>query len=172
MTVVTLDVRPLLAAGQDPLESVVAAATPLSDGDELVLQAPFNPLPLRKVLARIGYSSAAAQDGTGVWRIACRRDGQGLLSGPEEGCAGLPPEAPLWREDGQLHMDVRGLAMPLPLRAILRLAGSLDHHETVIIHHERDPLFLYAELAELGWRLERLDDAEPGELRFCLIWGH
>ncbi|OIR02376.1 hypothetical protein GALL_155330 [mine drainage metagenome] len=172
MTLVTLDVRPLLAAGEDPLDSVVAAATPLTPEDELVLEAPFNPLPLRKILARIGFSSEALSAPGGMWRIACRRDGRGALSGPEEGCAGLPAEAPLWREDGQLHMDVRGLAMPLPLRAILRLAGTLDHAETVIIHHERDPLFLYAELAELGWRLERLDDAAPGELRFRLIWGH
>jgi hypothetical protein len=37
----------------------------------------------------------------------------------------------------------------------------------VIVHHDRDPLLLYAELAEIGWVAERIG-AEPGEVRLRL----
>ena len=37
----------------------------------------------------------------------------------------------------------------------------------VIVHHDRDPQMLYPELAEIGWRAERIA-AEPGEVRLRL----
>jgi hypothetical protein len=37
----------------------------------------------------------------------------------------------------------------------------------VIVHHDRDPLLLYPELAELGWVAERID-APAGEVRLRL----
>lgn len=66
------------------------------------------------------------------------------------------------------HIDVRGLPPPQPLVAILRLV--LEHAQTgtaVIVHHDRDPLLLYPELAERGWYAERIDSAS-GEVRLRL----
>jgi hypothetical protein len=37
----------------------------------------------------------------------------------------------------------------------------------VIVHHEREPMFLYPELAERGWRHE-LIAGNPGEVRLRL----
>lgn len=165
-----IDVRPILAGGQDPLESVVSAAARIPEGGELTLDAPFNPLPLRRVLGKMGFSSTAEKLAEGHWRVSLLRDGLGQVNnqpGPED-CQGLPPEAPLRREADGLHIDVRGLEMPLPMVAILRLVGSLGDDEQVVVHHERDPLFLYPELAELGWGLTPLDGGEPGELLFLL----
>ncbi len=73
-----------------------------------------------------------------------------------------------WRDEQGEHIDVRGLPPPQPLVTILRLlleqgpGGS-----AVIVHHDRDPVLLYAELAERGWRAERLA-AEAGEVRLRL----
>jgi len=72
-----------------------------------------------------------------------------------------------WRGDDGWHIDVRGLAPPQPLVAILRLVSSVDAATPVIVHHDRDPLLLYPELAQIGWQAERID-ADPGEVRLLL----
>jgi hypothetical protein len=68
-----------------------------------------------------------------------------------------------WSEAGALHIDVRGLEPPAPLVAILQLLDSIDNADEVIVHHDRDPLLLYPELAERGWGAEALA-APPGEV--------
>lgn len=76
-----------------------------------------------------------------------------------------------WRDGQGEHIDVRGLAPPRPLVAILRLLHELgDRGAAVIVHHDRDPALLYPELAERGWTAERLD-AAPGEVRLLLKRG-
>jgi hypothetical protein len=83
--------------------------------------------------------------------------------------AALPPPGPRrWRDAAGEHIDVRGLPPPQPLVAILRLVQQhRDGGVAVVVHHDRDPVLLYPELAELGWQAERID-AEPGELRLRL----
>jgi len=73
-----------------------------------------------------------------------------------------------WRDADGVHIDVRGLEAPAPLVAILQLVASIADATPVMVHHDRDPLLLYAELAELGWVAERID-AEPGEVRLRLV---
>ena len=85
-------------------------------------------------------------------------------SGP--GAPGSP--ARRWTAADGIHVDVRGLVPPEPILAILRLLESIGDATTpVIIHHERDPVMLYGELAERGWTVERVD-AGPGEVRLKL----
>jgi hypothetical protein len=85
-------------------------------------------------------------------------------SRPAEGGAPAPRQ---WEEDGATHIDVRGLPPPQPLVAILRLVRSAAAGATVIVHHDRDPLLLYPELAELQWNAARIA-GEPGEVRLLL----
>ncbi len=77
--------------------------------------------------------------------------------------------APLqWSDGAATHIDVRGLPPPQPLVAILRLVHSLADGKTpVIVHHDRDPVLLYPELAEIGWSVERMT-APLGEVRLLL----
>ena len=73
-----------------------------------------------------------------------------------------------WREDDGEHIDVRGLEPPQPLVNILRLVHEhLAGDVAVVVHHDRDPRLLYAELAELGWQAVRIDGA-AGEFRLRL----
>lgn len=88
-----------------------------------------------------------------------------------------PPSAPApggrtaplqWQEGGLAHIDVRGLPAPQPLVAILRLVRGLpEGTSAVVVHHDRDPMLLYPELAELGWGARRID-GQPGEVRLLL----
>ena len=72
-----------------------------------------------------------------------------------------------WRESGAWHVDVRGLPPPQPLVAVLRLVESVRDATPVIVHHDRDPVLLYPELAERGWTALRIE-GEPGEVRLFL----
>ncbi|HEX6136398.1 MAG TPA: DUF2249 domain-containing protein [Casimicrobiaceae bacterium] len=72
-----------------------------------------------------------------------------------------------WVEADGIHVDVRGLPPPQPLVTILALVKSLRDATPVVVHHERDPQFLYPELAEIGWSATRID-APAGEVRLRL----
>ena len=77
------------------------------------------------------------------------------------------PAARQWSEAGETHIDVRGLAPPDPLVAILRLLRTLGDESCVIAHLDRDPVMLYPELAQIGWEAGRVE-GEPGEVRLRL----
>ncbi|MCC6196319.1 MAG: DUF2249 domain-containing protein [Burkholderiales bacterium] len=72
-----------------------------------------------------------------------------------------------WVDSEGLHIDVRGLPPPEPLVAILALVRASGDAAAVIVHHERDPQFLYPELAEIGWCAQRIG-APAGEVRLRL----
>lgn len=69
-----------------------------------------------------------------------------------------------WRDAQGEHIDVRGLPPPQPLVAILRLLHEQGRAGgAVLVHLDRDPALLYAELAEIGWTAEPLP-AGPAEV--------
>jgi Uncharacterized conserved protein (DUF2249) len=73
-----------------------------------------------------------------------------------------------WRDGQGAHIDVRGLPQPQPLVEILRLVREQgEGGSAVIVHHDRDPLMLYGELAAIGWTAERVP-AAPDEFRLRL----
>jgi len=66
-----LDVRPMLAAGEEPFDAIMAAAQHVGAGKVLELVAPFEPVPLYGVLGRLGFAHAteARPDGAFVVRF-------------------------------------------------------------------------------------------------------
>ncbi|HWD15983.1 MAG TPA: DUF2249 domain-containing protein [Casimicrobiaceae bacterium] len=62
---------------------------------------------------------------------------------------------------------MRGLPPPQPMTTILSLVSSIRDATPVVVHHDRDPLYLYPELAEIGWGAARID-APLGEVRLRL----
>lgn len=72
-----------------------------------------------------------------------------------------------WAEPDGIHIEVRGLDPPQPLVLIIKLVESLTVATPIMVHHNRDPLPLYAELAQRGWSAQRLA-GEPGEFRLRL----
>jgi hypothetical protein len=73
-----------------------------------------------------------------------------------------------WHSSDGWHIDVRGAPPPQPLVAILRLVKSVQDDTPVIVHHDRDPVMLYPELAELGWQAQRVEAGDSGEVRLLL----
>lgn len=54
--VTTLDVRPMLAAGEEPFDAILEAARGIAPGDVLEIVAPFEPAPLYAVLGAQGFA--------------------------------------------------------------------------------------------------------------------
>ncbi len=75
-----------------------------------------------------------------------------------------------WIEADGMHVEVRGLEPPSPFVTIIKVIESVGDAATVIVHHHRDPVPLYAELAERGWLAERIE-GDPGEVRLRLSKG-
>lgn len=152
---VPLDVRASLAAGEDPLCSILEAADSVEFGGVLVIDAPFNPSPLRRILAARGFSSYGRNLAPGHWRVFFHLNGGQDWERDAEVEVG-PEGAMTWREDDGLHIDVRKLKPPQPMLAVLRLLEVAEANEVVVVHHERVPQFLLPELAERGWRIARM----------------
>lgn len=72
-----------------------------------------------------------------------------------------------WLDSDGTHLDVRGLPAPQPMVAILRLLQTVGEGEVVVAHLDRDPQFLYPELAERGWQAEAVP-GDAGEVRLRL----
>ncbi len=72
-----------------------------------------------------------------------------------------------WRASDGIHLDVRGLAPPEPMVAILELIDALDDDNIIIVHHFRDPVYIYPELADRGWSC-KIVAGDPDEVRLHL----
>ncbi len=50
------DARPVIAAGGEPFDDIMMAVAALGEDEELVVLAPFEPVPLEGVLSACGFS--------------------------------------------------------------------------------------------------------------------
>ena len=71
----TLDVRPMMAAGNEPFDAIMGAVTGLQPEEELELLAPLDPIPLYQVLGAQGFSHETEALGGGDFRVVFHRKG-------------------------------------------------------------------------------------------------
>lgn len=77
--VTSLDVRPMLAAGEEPFEAIMAAAESLPADGVLEITAPFEPVPLYAVLRARGFDHTMQQSSPSTFLVRFFRPG---LKGP------------------------------------------------------------------------------------------
>lgn len=136
-----LDVRPLLLAGEEPLPRILALAAAVPAGGSLVVEAPFRPLPLARLLDKQGFVTFAGAIAADRWRLVARR----------REAAATPAD--------DVDLDLRGMAPPRPMLAILALIDGGERPEGFSVRLDREPVLLFAELAERGWGWHPLADA-------------
>ena len=61
---------------------------------------------------------------------------------------------PIWRAADAVHIDVRGLDPPAPMVQILHIIDEGEIGTVLVAHLDREPIFLYPELDDRGWRHE------------------
>lgn len=83
-------------------------------------------------------------------------------------------DSDMWQSPDGLHVDVRGLEPPQPMVRILGLIDSGEAPDILIVHLDREPIFLYPELDDRGWSHELVaascgDPACEDEVRLRLV---
>lgn len=66
---IEIDVRDDLALKKEPFDKIMGAVKQLQDGQSLILHAPFNPVPLHKVLGRKGFDHTEEKIEKKHWRV-------------------------------------------------------------------------------------------------------
>ena len=69
----TFDARPVIAVGGEPFNDIMMTVATLDEDEELVVLAPFEPVPLEGVLSSQGFSCDAVSLGDGDWQVTFRR---------------------------------------------------------------------------------------------------
>ncbi len=161
--IIGLDVRPILAGGADPLEQILAHVAELPPDAILRIEAPFDPVPLRRLLAGRGYGSSSRQISEHHWQIFFKKQD----TPPLPDLIDLPDFPMVWR-DGILEMDLRGLMPPDPLVAVLKVIesgrGWADNNPVFTVWLSRDPIYLHPELVERQWHTEMIRQDSDGLL--------
>jgi len=66
---VELDVREDLRLKKEPFDKIMGAVKQVKDGQAFILHAPFNPVPLHKVLGRRGFEYEAEKIEKKHWKV-------------------------------------------------------------------------------------------------------
>jgi AcrR family transcriptional regulator/uncharacterized protein (DUF2249 family) len=119
---IALDVRPLLAAGDDPLEEILGQLEQLAPDGVMKILAPFRPVPLLGLLKARGYDVRAREHGADCFCVEV-----------------LAREAPGIE-------DLRELEAPLPLERVLSATAGLAAGEALVARVPRHPRLLIPHL--------------------------
>jgi uncharacterized protein (DUF2249 family) len=146
---VTVDVREDIRNGREPFSKIMNATGALRADEQLLLIAPFEPVPLFRVLEKQGFRHTVQSDKPGNWEVLFMRqsDAQAAQPAPVTTCSGA--SAPGSRKI--VEVDVRGLEPPQPLVKILESLAALPAGAELRAWTDRRPMHLYAQLAERGF---------------------
>ncbi|MEJ7693107.1 DUF2249 domain-containing protein [Daejeonella sp.] len=156
LSVVELDVRPILAGGGDPLNLILDKSRGLKTGECLKIINTFEPLPLVKLFSKRGFRSWTERPGIDTvltWFVK----GEDINARPEppieiSGDHEFQNQMAAFPAEKLQTVDVRDLAMPLPMITILEYLSRLGPDEALFVYHKKIPVYLLPELAERGFR--------------------
>jgi uncharacterized protein (DUF2249 family) len=149
-TFVKVDVRPILRAGGEPFEQIMAAVNALKPGEGLRLLATFKPTPLLRVLGSKGFTHEAKELAGGDWEVLFSPSGAPPANMT---AADRPADSSDWPDPAQ-QQDNRELDPPEPMVRILAAVEAMASGQVLSALLCREPIFLLPELAKRGhsWR--------------------
>lgn len=74
---IVIDARPIIAAGGDPFDEIMAAVGALLPGQALVILNSFEPFPLYDRLGALGFEREVDRFPDGDWKVTFRRSEDG-----------------------------------------------------------------------------------------------
>jgi uncharacterized protein (DUF2249 family) len=163
---VHLDVREDLRAGREPFARIMATVKALAADEVLELRAPFEPVPLYDVLGRRGFAHGTERRAPDDWWVWFYRAAEPRPAEPRP----EPAAAPAPAAAGRTVLDVRGLEPPQPMLRVLEAIERLGPRDTLEVHHDRRPVFLYPQLEDRGF-VHETDEPEPGRVRILIRRG-
>lgn len=146
--IVELDVRPVLESGKDPLRLIIEKMNLLQSNEILCVLNSFEPTPLISLLANKGYESFVVHEGElcKTYFNASMESSVPTVSLPEVS-DGWEERYNFFRND-LIEIDVRHLAMPMPMVRVLETLATLPPDKALLVHHRKVPAFLLPELNE------------------------
>jgi uncharacterized protein (DUF2249 family) len=149
---ITVDVRDDIRSGREPFSKIMNAAAAMQAGESLLVIAPFEPVPLFRVLEKQGFFHTGHATTSGDWEILFTRQPGAtpavavLVSSPVRQSSGIAP-VPAQIVD----VDARGLEPPQPMVKILEALVALPAGAELRAWTDRRPMHLYAQLEERGF---------------------
>jgi uncharacterized protein (DUF2249 family) len=167
-----LDVRPLMARGEEPFRAIMAAAREVPAGSVLLLTVGFEPLPLYDALAKQGFAHWAVQREPDRWEVRFHRDRPaGTVSTQDRTGTGSAPakatEVDWSAPAAEVTIDVSELVPPEPMVKILQTLETLPDGSRLLVHHVRRPIHLYDRLDEMGYA-HATRDLGPGRVEVMI----
>lgn len=158
---VTLDVREDIRHGREPFARITAAVARLMPNQDLLLIAPFEPVPLFHILAQQGFNHNARQNATGDWEVLfTRRGGPSTNAGNPSEAA--PRDCPGTQASHTINLDARGLEPPQPMVNILEALTSLPADAQLDARTDRRPVHLYTLLEERSFSAQTEQHPDGG----------
>jgi uncharacterized protein (DUF2249 family) len=154
-----VDVRDDIRNGRETFAKIVAAVRALGPDQVLVLRAPFEPLPLYRVLGKQGFAHWTESGVPDDWAVWFYRAADQAPESPPGACVGTA--------DAVEVIDVRGLEPPQPMVRVLEALDRLGPGAELEVRHDRRPVFLYPQLDDRGFTHET-DEPEPGLVRIVI----
>ena len=144
---VTLDVRPEIREGRDPFTRIMATVDGLKGEEALRLLAPFEPVPLFRVMAKRGFSHESRPTGTGDWEVLFERSSEASVASGKTPATSPSPCgcSPV------IEVDARGLEPPQPLIVILEALAAMPDGGQLRACTDRRPVHLFEQLEERGF---------------------
>lgn len=158
---VTVDVIEDIRAGREPFSRIMKAVAGLQTEEQLLLIAPFKPVPLIGVLRKQGFTHSGQQRPSGVWEILFTREPgrPSTETVPPITADAAHEAAPLFGPKA-LVVDARGLEPPQPLAKILEAVANLPANTELCARTDRRPMHLYAHLEERGFTAETKEQSD------------
>lgn len=144
MNTVTLDVREDIREGREPFSKIMSAVESLGPEDQLLLVAPFQPVPLYRVLGGKGFTHSATATETGDWEVLFTRSERKPAPAAPAKTSTASPEPEV------IDVDARGLEPPQPFVHILEAVEAAAKGSRLRARTDRQPLHLFDELTSRG----------------------
>jgi uncharacterized protein (DUF2249 family) len=163
-SIVKLDVRDDIRKGVEPFSKIMGAVSALRADEQLLLIAPFEPVPLFSVLKRQGFEHVSRELESGDFEVLFTRGSDTQVA------KDIPKTPPLNTrkamenaaaksarargESGKtetVDVDARGLEPPQPLMTILEALADLPKNGELRARTDRRPVHLYSQLEDRGF---------------------
>ena len=144
----SLDVRPIIAKGNDPFKEIMETVNKLNNKQTLEIINSFEPIPLINKLKREGYITWTEKSDTGIVHTYFKKTTESKSS--DESLlekTGMAFDEKYKQFVGKLQqIDVRNLEMPEPMTTILEELEMLPIGNALFVEHKKVPQFLLPEL--------------------------
>jgi uncharacterized protein (DUF2249 family) len=167
---VELDVRPIIASGEDPLGIILSKIKSIEPGGVLKVINSFEPTPLILLLEKKGFETYVQNIDTDHIETYFSKKGIATVSlSPEPQAKNYGWDEVIKKYGSNIQsIDVRQLEMPQPMMHILTALDNITGNSALLVYHKRIPVFLLPELDQRGfeYRIKEISDNDVQLLIF------